>query len=190
MHPLIRVTEQTHGVLLDLAYATPFNVAGQKIYQRPLCLIHKDADVCLRLAVRHAVENHCRIKIFDAFRPHEAQVILWDAAPDKTYVADPRIGSNHTRGTAIDLTLVDQTGAELDMGTPFDDMTTLSHHYCDRVSVAAQANRQLLLSIMELAGFRHIAHEWWHYSLKDGNTYPLIASASLGDLDPMRPSPG
>ena len=187
-HSLVHVTNQTHDVLLDLTYATPDNVAGRKIYQRPICLVHRDADTCLRHAVQLAAGSGCRLKIFDAFRPHEAQVILWDTAPDKAYVADPRIGSNHTRGTAVDLTLADEAGQELDMGTAFDDMTSLSHHFCDKVSPLAQANRLLLMNIMESAGFRHIPHEWWHYALPKRDAYPLIASESLGALNPMRGS--
>ena len=185
-HPLVPITPQTHGVLIELAYATPNNVAGRTIYQRPVCLLHRDAEACLQQAVRLAAASGCRLKIFDAFRPQGAQVVLWDTAPDKAYVADPRIGSNHTRGTAVDLTLVDAQGHELDMGTGFDDMTARSHHFCDQVSPQAQANRLLLLDIMEKAGFRHIAHEWWHYALPPHDRYTLIDSALLGDLDPMQ----
>ena len=185
-HPLVPVCSQSHDVLLDLVYATPNNVAGQVIYRRALCLMHPDAEACLREAVRHAAQAGCRLKIFDAFRPHEAQVMLWHTAPDKAYVADPSIGSNHTRGTAIDLTLVDAQGHELDMGTDFDDMSALSHHFCDRVSHSAQANRMLLLKIMTNAGFEHIAHEWWHYALPGRDHYPLIDCAVLGNMNPMR----
>ena len=182
-HPLVPVHPETHGVVLDLAYATANNIAGRPIYDRAHCLLHRDAEVCLRRAVLAAAAAGYRLKIFDAFRPHEAQVLLWHTAPDQAYVADPAIGSNHTRGTAVDLTLVDAQGDELDMGTGFDDMTTASHHFSLEVSVQAQANRQLLLRIMEDAGFVHLAHEWWHYALP--GHYGLIDSALLGDLGPM-----
>ncbi|MEI6761835.1 MAG: D-alanyl-D-alanine dipeptidase [Betaproteobacteria bacterium] len=184
-HPLVLISPASHGVLLDLLYATPNNVAGRVIYAQALCLLHHDAEVCLRRAVILAAESGCRLKIFDAFRPHEAQVLLWDTAPDRAYVADPAIGSNHTRGTAIDLTLVDAKGRELDMGTGFDEMTSLSHHFNPEVSTTAQANRQLLLGIMEAAGFAHIAHEWWHYALPQPDRYPLLSSGSLGLHNPM-----
>jgi len=69
-HPLVLISPQTHHVLIDLAYATPNNVAGQVIYARPLCLLHRDAEVCLRRAVALAADAGCRLKIFDAFRPH------------------------------------------------------------------------------------------------------------------------
>lgn len=133
-----------------------------------------------------AAQRAYRLKIFDAFRPQEAQVLLWQVAPDKQYVADPQVGSNHTRGTAVDLTLVDALGQELDMGTGFDDMSPLSHHHHPGVSAQAQANRQCLLDIMTGAGFEPIAHEWWHYALPDKDSYPLIPCAVLGDWNPMR----
>jgi D-alanyl-D-alanine dipeptidase len=186
-HPLVPVDPVEHGVVLDLVYATPLNITGKPIYLRPVCLIHRDAQRCLHRAGVRAVAMGLRLKIFDAFRPHEAQVLLWEAAPDKAYVADPAIGSNHTRGVAVDLTLVDATGLELDMGTAFDDMTALSHHFCDRVSQQAQANRLLLLTLMEDAGFERVPHEWWHYALPGAEHYPLVPSTYLGALDPMSP---
>jgi D-alanyl-D-alanine dipeptidase len=184
-HPLVPLSSQTHDVLIHLPYATPHNVSGQAIYQRHLCLIHRDAELCLRQAVQNAARAGCKLKIFDAFRPQEAQQRLWETAPDKAYVADPRIGSNHTRGTAIDLTLVDAQGVELDMGTHFDDMTALSHHSCVQVSALAQANRRLLLGIMQGAGFEPVAHEWWHYALPPEDSHTLIDSNLLGSLNPM-----
>lgn len=185
-HPLVQITPETHNVLLHLAYATPDNVAGQVIYDRAQCLLHRDAEKCLRQAVQNAQAAGLRLKIFDAFRPHEAQVKLWETAPDQAYVADPKIGSSHTRGTAVDLTLVDAFGAELDMGTGFDDMTSASHHFSDQVPPQAQANRLLLLKLMEDAGFAHLPHEWWHYALPANDDYPLIDSALLGELSPMQ----
>lgn len=187
-HPLIPISPETHGVVLDLTYASARNIAGRSIYARQICLLHRDAELPLRRAVNLASVAGCKLKIFDAFRPQEAQWMLWDAAPDKAYVADPRLGSDHTRGTAIDLTLVDASGHELDMGTAFDEMTALSHHFSDLVSPQAQANRMLLLRLMEEAGFDYIAHEWWHYALPGHEQYQLIPSTHLGQLNPMLPA--
>lgn len=186
MNPLVPLSAETHDVIVNLVYATSNNIAGKPIYGRHLCLLHRDAELCLRKAVQLAAVAGCRLKIFDAFRPHEAQVELWETAVDKLYVADPQLGSNHTRGTAIDLTLADMQGHELDMGTDFDHMTALSHHFSDQVSPRAQANRTLLLNIMEQAGFQHLPHEWWHYELPMKAEHTLIDSAHLGSLNPMR----
>ena len=186
MNPLVPLSAETHDVVVDLVYATSNNIAGKPIYERHLCLLHRDAELCLRMAVQLAAKAGYKLKIFDAFRPHEAQVELWETAPDKLYVADPQVGSNHTRGTAVDLTLVDTKGNELDMGTDFDHMTTLSHHFSDQVSPQAQANRNLLLDIMEQAGFQHLPNEWWHYELPMQAEHTLIDSAHLGSLNPMQ----
>ncbi len=187
-HPLVHLHPSTHDLVVDLVYATPFNVSGQTIYARPLCLIHQDAEVYLREAMRLAAAMDLRLKIFDAFRPEEAQWRLWETATDQAYVADPRLGSNHTRGIAVDLTLVNAQGEALDMGTGFDDMTELSHHFNDQVSLLAQANRLTLLQVMQGAGFEPIPHEWWHYSLPDHARYPLLDSDQLGHLNPMHPA--
>lgn len=184
-HPLVPISPNTHGVMLDLIYASPNNLAGKVIYAREICLLHRNAELPLRRAVTLAAEAGYKIKIFDAFRPQEAQWMLWEIVPDRDYVADPVLGSDHSRGIAIDLTLASDDGQELDMGTAFDSMTPLSHHFCDQVSPQAQANRMLLLQVMQAAGFEHIEHEWWHYALPQRELYELIPSTHLGHLNPM-----
>ena len=114
--------------------------------------------------------------MLDAFRPQEAQEALWAVAPLPGYVADPAKGSNHTRGVAIDLTLVGADGQDLDMGTPVDTMTAASHHFCAGHGATVQINRARLLTIMLEAGFVHYAQEWWHYQLPDAHEFPLIDS--------------
>jgi zinc D-Ala-D-Ala dipeptidase len=118
-----------------------------------------------------------RLKIFDAFRPSEAQWLLWKACPDPAFLADPKRGSPHSRGVAIDLTLLDDAGQELDMGTPFDAFTPLSNHASTAVSPAAQKNRFLLLGLMSAAGWDFYGDEWWHYQLFDPRRYPLLSDA-------------
>lgn len=182
-----QISEQSHGVLLDLRYASTHNIVGRPLYARAVCLLHRDAAAALWHASQAAQALGLRLKIFDAFRPQEAQQLLWEHASDKAFVADPRLGSNHTRGVAVDLTLADPSGQELDMGTGFDDMTEQSHHFRTDVSPAAQRHRERLRTLMEDAGFEHLPHEWWHYALPAAHSYPLIASARLHHLNPMRP---
>ncbi len=86
----------------------------------------------------------------------------------------PEKGSAHTRGVAIDLTLVDESGQELDMGTPFDDLTSQSHHGAANLSSKVAANRYLLLGIMMSAGWDFFRNEWWHYQVFKTHEYPLI----------------
>lgn len=165
---------------IDLIYATPANITGRAIYRRAVCLLHADAAAALGRAARLALGQGCRLRIYDAFRPVEAQWSLWRAFPDPEFIADPRQGSTHARGVAVDLTLADAGGTPLDMGTPFDDLTPLSHHGTTAVPPAAQANRSRLLGIMAAAGWQHYASEWWHYQLPDAGRYPLLWDGAAG----------
>lgn len=164
---------------IALAYATPDNVTGKPIYTRAEAQLHPDAAAALRRALDLAAPLGLRLRIFDAFRPVEAQWRLWEVFPDPEFVADPRVGSNHSRGVAVDLTLIDAgTGAALDMGTPFDDFTALSHHARTDLPAEVQRNRALLLGLMTAAGWDWNRNEWWHYQLFEPRRYPLLADAA------------
>ena len=174
--PLVQITEQNHQVLIDLMYAGENNFTGQVIYDHPLCFLHPQAEAGLRQAIAAARGFGFRLKILDAFRPQEAQEALWAVAPNPDYIADPKKGSNHTRGVAIDLTLVDADGQALDMGTPVDTMHPASHHFHVDHPAHIQVNRMRLLTVMLEAGFVHHPREWWHYQLPDANRFALIDS--------------
>lgn len=175
---LIKITA-SDDLLIDLAYGTTNNFTGQVIYKNPECYLHEDAWVCLERAMRLVKPLGLRLKILDAFRPQEAQEALWSIVPNEQYVANPAKGSPHSRGVAIDLTLVDASGQELDMGTAFDDFTEQSHHQNQDVSLLAQKNRLLLLGIMTAAGWDFYQNEWWHYQLFHARNYPLYSDAHL-----------
>jgi zinc D-Ala-D-Ala dipeptidase len=181
---LIEITETTHDVLIELAYASANNLTGKPIYRHARCMLLAPAEAALRRAVVLASQLGLRLKIFDAYRPPEAQQVLWDFLPDPMYVADLKRGSHHSRGAAVDLTLVDAQRTELDMGTGFDAMTERSHHFRDNLPHDVQRNRMLLIGIMHAAGFMHIPSEWWHYQLPDAMRYQLIADAD-NPLGPM-----
>jgi D-alanyl-D-alanine dipeptidase len=173
---LIHITEQSHDVLIDLMYAGENNFTGQVIYDHALCFLHAEAEACLRKAIAAARGFGFRLKILDAFRPQEAQEALWAVAPNPDYIADPAKGSNHTRGVAVDLTLVGADGLALDMGTPVDTMNAASHHFHAAHPAQIQVNRMRLLTVMLEAGFVHHPHEWWHYQLPDAQRFALIDS--------------
>ena len=161
--------------LIDLGYGHADNFTGQKIYTHPRCYLHKEAAEKLQTAEKMAANLGYALKIFDAFRPTEAQWKLWEICPNPMYIADPRRGSNHSRGIAVDLTLVDALGQELDMGTPIDDLTERSHHFRHDISPEAQKNRFILLGIMAGAGWDHYKYEWWHYQLFNVQDYPFLS---------------
>ena len=176
---LVPITRESHGVALDLVYATDRNVTGKPVYRHALCYLHQEAAAALARSVELAARLGYGILLFDAFRPSEAQWVFWNWKPDPEWFADPRIGSPHSRGVAVDLTLT-LGGAPLDMGTGFDDLTPASHHGSAAVSVEAQRNRHILLGIMSAAGWDFYMNEWWHYQLFDARRkYPVLSDSVL-----------
>ncbi|MCG8509166.1 MAG: D-alanyl-D-alanine dipeptidase [Rhodospirillales bacterium] len=182
---LIEITPETHNVTLSLAYAGPDNFTGKPVYGRAICFLHSDAEKRLRRAVELAAAQGYGLRIFDGFRPSEAQWVLWNHTPDPDFLADPRRGSPHSKGAAVDLTLMDGDGRDLDMGTAFDAFTPLSHHGNRDISRAAQTNRSILLGIMTAAGWDFYSKEWWHYQLFDSRRYPVLNDDALAE--PMMP---
>ncbi|MBC6440616.1 MAG: D-alanyl-D-alanine dipeptidase [Rhodospirillales bacterium] len=180
MAALVEIAPPGHDVVVDLVYGHDDNVTGRRIYAAPRCFLHPDAALCLERAIGHAAEQGLRLRITDAFRPSEAQWALWNHTPDTDYVADPRRGSPHSRGVAVDVTLMDQAGAECDMGGPVDDLTGNGHHDAPGLDPAARANRLLLLGIMTAAGFDWYVREWWHYQLFQPRRYPLLTDRAAG----------
>lgn len=189
MTPLVRVTPESHDVVIDLLYATADNFTGQPVYAASAgCFLNAEAEKLLCRATELARPLGLRLKLFDAFRPAEAQWVLWNHTPDPGFLADPRRGSPHSMGAAIDLTLVDgESGAELDMGTAFDEFTPRSHHGNQDIPAAAQRNRHLLMGVMTTAGWDFYRNEWWHYQLFNARArHPVLSDSVLGP-DRMMP---
>jgi D-alanyl-D-alanine dipeptidase len=178
--PLVEIRADSHDVAIDLRYATADNITGRPLYARSICLLHADAAAALVQARNRAAAIGLRLCLFDAYRPVEAQWALWQTLPDPRFIADPRQGSNHNRGVAVDLTLLAADGGPLDMGTGFDDMTEASHHASTAVGHEARRNRLVLAGVMAVAGFEPYPFEWWHYQLPDATRYPMIDQATLG----------
>jgi D-alanyl-D-alanine dipeptidase len=153
------------GAIMDMRYASTDNFTGKQIYQSAACIMHADAARGLELAAAVATAMGYGLKIFDTFRPMEAQVALFNAVPDPAFVSDPNSGPrNHCRGMAIDLTLVDlHSGAELDCGTGYDAMVAASSPSSAEVTPEQKNNRALLAGIMSVGGFIVHPREWWHF---------------------------
>ncbi|MFN4087898.1 MAG: D-alanyl-D-alanine dipeptidase [Alphaproteobacteria bacterium] len=177
---LVEITPAAFGVELDLAYATPQNFTGKPIYRRAACFLLPEAAEGLRRAVAIAAGIGLRLRVYDGFRPVEAQWALWNHTPDPAYVADPRKGGPHTRGAAVDLTLLRPDGAPLDMGTGFDELRPESHHGVVALPAEAQRNRLVLLGVMTAAGWDFYRNEWWHYQLFDSRRFASLTDAEAG----------
>lgn len=182
MYPLVRIQPPDFDVDLRLAYATADNFTGKPIYRAEAgCFLHADAAELLGRAVALARPLGLRLKLLDAFRPAEAQWVLWNHTPDPGFLADPRRGSPHSMGAAIDLTLTDADGNELDMGTAFDAFTPRSHHGNQDIPPEAQRNRHLLMGLMTTAGWDFYRNEWWHYQMFSARAkYPVLSDSVLG----------
>lgn len=176
---LVDLSDPRFDLDFEIAYATADNFTGQPIYRRSRALLRPEAAERLETAIELAARLGLRFRIYDAFRPLEAQWALWRVAGASDYVADPRRGGPHTRGVAVDLTLLDGDGRPLDMGGPFDELNPNAWHDAP-VAPAAQRNRHLLLGLMTAAGWDCYLKEWWHYQLFEPRRYPSMTDAEAG----------
>jgi D-alanyl-D-alanine dipeptidase len=168
------------GIAIDLRYATANNFVGRDLYSPFDCAwLHVQAAEALEKVVAwlRARRPGCTPLVLDALRPQRVQQQLWDALEGtdlQMYLANPVRGSIHSYGMALDITILDEQGRELDMGTGFDDMTELSHPALEDAHLAGGqlteqqlANRLLLREAMNHAGFVGIRTEWWHFDCGD-----------------------
>lgn len=178
---LIEILPEAFDVEIGLVYATPDNVTGRPVYAPDAaCFLHAAAAPLLSRAAELFRPLGLKLRILDAFRPQEAQRVLWNHDPDPKFLTDPARGSPHSRGVAVDVTLVERgTGTVLDMGSGFDDFRPQSHHGRTDINPGAQRNRALLLGVMTAAGWDCYLKEWWHYQLFGPRAYPLISDRAL-----------
>lgn len=179
-HPDFRPLSSLADIAVDLRYAGPRNFVGHDLYGQLDCgWLHRLAAEALERAaacLAREAPGH-RVLVLDALRPHRVQVQLWDFLDGtglRQYVADPARGSIHSFGMALDVTLLDPAGHELDMGSGFDEMNELSHPRLEAVHLASGAltpdhvrHRELLRRAMSAGGFNGIDNEWWHFDLLD-----------------------
>ncbi len=172
-HNLVKII-QDEKILIDyVPYATNENFCHQQLYSHPFIYAHRDAFENLQIASDLAREKGFKLRIWDAYRPFEVQAFMADKFPEHVengYVSHSSEGvATHVRGIAIDLTLVDKNGENLNMGTGFDEMVKESHHGSTVLSEKnkiAEKNRQILAEIMQKSGFEIYENEWWHYNLQ------------------------
>jgi D-alanyl-D-alanine dipeptidase len=170
---LVDLTRIAPHVRLDIRYATANNFTHHQVYPDARCLLRR--GVAERLArVQAALEaDGLGLQVFDCFRPLSVQRKFWALVPDPRYVADPRKGSRHNRGAAVDLTLVTAAGAPLDMGTDFDDFSERAHRDYRALPDAALAHRAQLERAMAREGFVGLPTEWWHFDAPDWRTFAI-----------------
>lgn len=167
------ISTANSGILLDIRYATTNNFTGIQIYDCPRCYLRPEiADKLIQLNQYILDKYQYKIKVFDCYRPKPAQQKLWDIVPDSIYVSPPARGSMHNRGMAVDLTLTDRFGTELNMGTTYDFFGRAAHIDNFDHPEEVLKNRALLQELMRSAGFQTIQSEWWHF-YSSGKMFPL-----------------
>jgi len=163
------LTDHSKDFILDMKYATNDNFLKSKVYDCASCYLRIKTIKSLIKANEEFLKKGYRIKLFDCYRPLDVQKKMWEIVPNATYVANPKRGSIHNRGGAVDITIVDKQGNELDMGTKFDHFGPESSHLFTKLSSDVIKNRKLLKKIMIKNGFESFDSEWWHYNLKEAN---------------------
>ena len=179
-NPDFRRLSSIEGLAVDLRYASVNNFVGRNLYGSLDCgWLHQLAAAGLERGVAllaSEAPGH-RLLVLDAVRPHRVQIQLWDHLEGtdlRQYVADPARGSIHSFGMALDATLVDRQGRELDMGSGYDEMIELSHPVLEAKHLAAgelaptqHFNRMMLRHVLCSSGFQGIDNEWWHFEMLD-----------------------
>jgi D-alanyl-D-alanine dipeptidase len=169
----VNLKEYSQDFVYDMKYATTDNFLNAKVYDCAECFLRLKTINALVEANEKFMAKGYKIKIFDCYRPLDIQKKMWKIVPNPKYVANPSKGSIHNRGGAVDLTLVDSNGKELDMGTGFDFFGVEASHDFPNVSETVKANRNLLKTTMISSGFNSFESEWWHYNVKSGSIDPV-----------------
>jgi D-alanyl-D-alanine dipeptidase len=158
--------------VLDLRYATPNNFTGKQVYPVARCKLRRAVAERLARAATALRAQHRHLLIWDCYRPMAIQEVFWKLVPDERYVANPRKGSRHSRGAAVDLALVDDQDKPVPLPTTFDEFSEAAHR--DRALAGADgAEARRLAAAMTDAGFVGMPTEWWHYDAPDAASYPL-----------------
>lgn len=171
---LILLHDVIPDLLTDVRYATTNNFTGQVLYPSDTLWARKIVVDRLAAAQADAKRRGLQLKVYDAYRPLSIQKIMWSIVPDERYVADPAKGSRHNRGCALDLTLCDSSGNELDMGTGYDEFTERSAATYVDLPEHILNNRRLLLTIMNEAGFDVLPSEWWHFDVRGWEQFAIL----------------
>jgi D-alanyl-D-alanine dipeptidase len=169
----INVKDVSNDFVFDMKYATNNNFLNEQVYECDECYLRYITIKNLIEANKEFVKLGYRIKFFDCYRPIDVQKKMWKIVSNPIYVADPAKGSIHNRGAAVDITLVDVNGKELNMGTEFDFFGEKASHNYKKLPTKVQKNRNLLKQIMLKNHFKSFDSEWWHYNLENSSTFPI-----------------
>ena len=184
----VNIQEEIPKIVLDIRYFSSDNVIGTRIdgYKKPVALITKQAGEALKKVQEELTKQGLGLKIFDAYRPQKGvnHFVRWAKVPSDTltkskYYPETRkadvfkLGyvarkSGHSRGSTLDLTIIDlETDEHMDMGSDWDFFGEISWHSTDQITTQQKANRKKLKALMYKYGFKSYSKEWWHYPMGD-----------------------
>jgi D-alanyl-D-alanine dipeptidase len=169
----VNIKEYSTDFVYDMKYATEDNFLKSKVYDCAECYLRLKTVKSLMKANTKFMKKGYKIKLYDCYRPLDIQKKMWTIVSNPIYVANPSKGSIHNRGGAVDISLVDSNGVELDMGTPFDFFGIEASHNNKNFSKEILDNRKLLKKIMLQSDFQSFDSEWWHYNLKNAKLDPV-----------------
>ena len=163
----VNLKDYSRDFVYDMKYATEDNFLKAKVYDCAECYLRLKTIKALMKANAKFIKKGFKIKLYDCYRPLDIQKKMWAIVSNPIYVADPSKGSIHNRGGAVDISLVDSNGVELDMGTPFDFFGPEASHDYKNLPKEILKNRKLLKRIMLRYKFKSFDSEWWHYNRKN-----------------------
>jgi D-alanyl-D-alanine dipeptidase len=169
---LVDVAKVIEDAVIDMRYATDDNFMGKKLYPVARCKLRRAVAARLARVAAALRAQDRRLLLWDCYRPTSIQKEMWRRVPDPRYVADPRVGSKHGRGAAVDVALVDRDGKPVVLPTKHDEFSEAAHRDHALVGDAGIEARRLEKAMVD-EGFRPMPTEWWHFDAPDFANYVL-----------------
>ena len=173
---LINVVSMKRPPLEEIRYATCCNFTGERLYPFPAAYVRQELIPCLEAVQRDLATKGFALKIYDGYRPLSVQQKMWDLIRDERFVSNPAVNrGRHTRGTAVDVTLVDRRGKPVPMPSDFDEFSPRAAVNYRGGTPEERRNRDLLQRVMTRHGFLSYADEWWHFDFKGWENLPPMS---------------
>jgi D-alanyl-D-alanine dipeptidase len=169
---LVDIAAMIPDAVLDLRYATADNFTGAVLYPRAICKLRRTVAERLARAAELLRPQGRRLLLWDCYRPSSIQERFWQLVPDSRYVANPKVGSRHSRGAAVDVALADAAGRAVELPTKFDEFSEAAHR-SRALAGPRGAEARRLADAMLAAGFTGMPTEWWHFDAPDSGQYAL-----------------
>jgi D-alanyl-D-alanine dipeptidase len=172
---LVELKKEIPDLVLDIRYAGTNNFMKLAVYKQARAFARKPVSDQLKRIQKELRKKGYGLKIYDSYRPYTATKTLYIKASNKNFVANPKQGSRHNRGCAVDLSLIYlKTGKDVPMPTPYDSFSAKAAAAYTDLPEPIRKNRDLLIQVMEAHGFKVLHNEWWHFDFKTWKNYALM----------------